>query len=120
MAQFVKYATETPKALVYTDLARWNSCNSAYFYFKSIRREGGAVLLEGVLEDNKDYPFLDAETILKHLQDQDPSLPLMVDDCYGEEDPVDRAEVDEVLEYDAQDPKEIFFNTDTGYEEDDW
>ena len=31
---------------------------------------------------------------------------------------MDRDEVDDVLEYDQQDPKEIFFYTDTGYDDD--
>ena len=61
LKSFVKYANETPNALVYTDLAPWES---------------------------------------------------------GESLPVNRDEVDDVLEYDQQDPKEIFFYTDTGYDDD--
>lgn len=62
-------------------------------------------------------PLPRRESILKFLQQQDPSLQLCVD-CGGESLPVDRDEVDDVLEYDQQDPKEIFFYTDTGYDDD--
>ena len=91
LKSFVKYANETPNALVYTDLAPWESGNSAYCYVKSLMLKDGA--------------------------QQDPSLQLLVDSG-GESLPVDRDEVDEVLEYDQQDPKEIFFYTDTGYDDD--
>lgn len=117
---FVKYAKETPRALVYTDLAPWNSDYSAYCYIKSIMLDGGAVLLDCIIEERRDkYCFFDAETVLRYLQNQDPSLQLLVVDCNGETYHVDRAEVDEVLEYDSQDPKEVFFYTDTGFAEDD-
>ena len=118
LKSFVKYANETPNALVYTDLAPWESGNSAYCYVKSLMLKDGAVLLDCINEDFIDKDCcLNAETILKFLQQQDPSLQLCVD-CGGESLPVDRDEVDEVLEYDQQDPKEIFFYTDTGYDDD--
>lgn len=118
LKSFVKYANETPNALVYTDLAPWESGNSAYCYVKSLMLKDGAVLLDCINEDFIDKDCcLNAETILKLLQQQDPSLQLLVD-CGGEPLPVDRDEVDEVLEYDQQDPKEIFFYTDTGYDDD--
>lgn len=62
-------------------------------------------------------PLPRRESILKFLQQQDPALQLCVD-CGGESLPVGRDEVDDVLEYDQQDPKEIFFYTDTGYDDD--
>ena len=118
LKSFVKYANETPNALVYTDLAPWESGNSAYCYVKSLMLKDGAVLLDCINEDFIDKNCcLNAETILKFLQQQDPSLQLCVD-CGGKSLPVDRDEVDEVLEYDQQDPKEIFFYTDTGYDDD--
>ena len=118
LKSFVKYANETPNALVYTDLAPWESGNSAYCYVKSLMLKDGAVLLDCINEDFIDKNCcLNAETILKFLQQQDPSLHLCVD-CGGKSLPVDRDEVDEVLEYDQQDPKEIFFYTDTGYDDD--
>lgn len=118
LKSFVKYANETPNALVYTDLAPWESGNSAYCYVKSIMLKDGAVLLDCINEDFIDKDCcLNAETILKLLQQQAPSLQLLVD-CGGESLPVDRDEVDDVLEYDQQDPKEIFFYTDTGYDDD--
>ena len=118
LKSFVKYANETPNALVYTDLAPWESGNSAYCYVKSLMLKDGAVLLDCINEDFIDKDCcLNAETILKLLQQQDPSLQLLVDSG-GESLPVDRDEVDEVLEYDQQDPKEIFFYTDTGYDDD--
>lgn len=118
LKSFVKYANETPNALVYTDLAPWESGNSAYCYVKSLMLKDGAVLLDCINEDFIDKNCcLNAETILKFLQQQDPSLQLLVDSS-GESLPVDRDEVDEVLEYDRQDPKEIFFYTDTGYDDD--
>ncbi len=118
LKSFVKYANETPHALVYTDLAPWESGNSSYCYVKSFMLKDGAVLLDCINEDHIDKnDCSDAETFLKFLQKQDPSLQLLVD-CDGELLPVDRDEVDEVLEYDCQDPKEIFFYTDTGYDDD--
>ena len=118
LKSFVKYANETPNALVYTDLAPWESGNSSYCYVKSLMLKDGAVLLDCINEDFIDKNCcLNAETILKFLQQQDPSLQLCVD-CGGKSLPVDRDEVDEVLEYDQQDPKEIFFYTDTGYDDD--
>lgn len=118
LKSFVKYANETPNALVYTDLAPWESGNSAYCYVKSLMLKDGAVLLDCINEDFDDKDCcLNAETILKLLQQQDPSLQLLVG-CDGESLPVDRDDVDEVLEYDQQDPKEIFFYTDTGYDDD--
>ena len=118
LKSFVKYANETPNALVYTDLAPWESGNSAYCYVKSLILKDGAVLLDCINEDFIDKDCcLNAETILKLLQQQAPSLQLLVD-CGGESLPVDRDEVNEVLEYDQQDPKEIFFYTDTGYDDD--
>ena len=118
LKSFVKYANETPNALVYTDLAPWESGNSAYCYVKSLMLKDGAVLLDCINEDFIDKDCcLNAETILKLLQQQDPSLQLLVG-CDGESLPVDRDDVDEVLEYDQQDPKEIFFYTDTGYDDD--
>ena len=118
LKSFVKYANQTPNALVYTDLAPWESGNSAYCYVKSLMLKGGAVLLDCINEDFIDKNCcLNAETILKFLQQQDHSLQLCVD-CGGESLPVDRDEVDDVLEYDQQDPKEIFFYTDTGYDDD--
>jgi hypothetical protein len=118
LKSFVKYANETPNALVYTDLAPWESGNSAYCYVKSLMLKDGAVLLDCINEDFIDKNCcLNAETILKFLQQQDPSLQLCVD-CGGKSLPVDRDEVDEVLEYDQQDPKEIFFYTDTRYDDD--
>lgn len=118
LKSFVKYANETPNALVYTDLAPWESGNSAYCYVKSLMLKDGAVLLDCINEDFDDKDCcLNAETILKLLQQQDPSLQLLVG-CDGESLPVDRDDVDEVLEYDRQDPKEIFFYTDTGYDDD--
>ena len=78
----------------------------------------GRVLLDCINEDFIDKDCcLNAETILKLLQQQDPSLQLLVDSG-GESLPVDCDVVDEVLEYDQQDPKEIFFYTDTGYDDD--
>ena len=118
LKSFVKYANETPNALVYTDLAPWESGNSSYCYVKSLMLKDGAVLLECINEDFIEKNCcLNAETILKLLQQQDPSLQLLVDSG-GEPLPVDRDEVDEVLEYDQQDPKEIYFYTDTGYDDD--
>ncbi len=118
LKSFVKYAIQTPNALVYTDLAPWESGNSSYCYVKSLMLKDGAVLLDCINEDFIDKDCcLNAETILKLLQQQGPSLQLLVD-CGGEPLPVDRDEVDEVLEYDQQDPKEIFFYTDTGYDDD--
>ena len=118
LKSFVKYANETPNALVYTDPAPWESGNSAYCYVKSLMLKDGAVLLDCINEDFDDKDCcLNAETILKLLQQQDPSLQLLVG-CDGESLPVDRDDVDEVLEYDRQDPKEIFFYTDTGYDDD--
>lgn len=118
LKSFVKYANETPNALVYTDLAPWESGNSSYCYVKSLMLKDGAVLLDCINEDFIDKDCcLNAETILKLLQQQDPSLQLLVDSG-GEPLPVDRDEVDEVLEYDQQDPKEIYFYTDTGYDDD--
>ena len=118
LKSFVKYANEPPNALVYTDLAPWESGNSAYCYVKSLMLKDGAVLLDCINEDFDDKDCcLNAETILKLLQQQDPSLQLLVG-CDGESLPVDRDDVDEVLEYDQQDPKEIFFYTDTGYDDD--
>ena len=118
LKSFVKYANETPNALVYTDLAPWESGNSAYCYVKSLMLKDGAVLLDCINEDFDDKDCcLNAETILKLLQQQDPSLQLLVG-CDGESLPVDSDDVDEVLEYDRQDPKEIFFYTDTRYDDD--
>lgn len=118
LKSFVKYANETPNALVYTDLAPWESGNSSYCYVKSLMLKDGAVLLDCINEDFIDKDCcLNAETILKLLQQQNPSLQLLVDSG-GESLPVDRDEVDDVLEYDQQDPKEIFFYTDTGYDDD--
>lgn len=118
LKSFVKYANDTPNALVYTDLAPWESGNSAYCYVKSFMLKDGAVLLDCVNEDISDKSCcLDAETILKFLREQDSSLQLLVN-CDGESLPVGRDDVDEVLEYDRQDPKEIFFYTDTGYDDD--
>lgn len=118
LKSFVKYANEAPNALVYTDHAPWESGNSAYCYVKSLMLKDGAVLLDCINEDFIDKDCcLNAETILKLLQQQDPSLQLLVDSG-GESLPVDRDEVDDVLEYDQQDPKEIFFYTDTGYDDD--
>ena len=78
----------------------------------------GAVLLDCVNEDISDKSYcLDAETILKFLREQDSSLKLLVN-CDGESLPVGRDDVDEVLEYDRQDPKEVYFYTDSGYDDD--
>ena len=49
LKSFVKYANETPDALVYTDLAPWESGNSAYCYVKSFMLKDGAVLFWIVL-----------------------------------------------------------------------
>ena len=38
LKSFVKYANETPNALVYTDLAPWESGNSAYSMKISLTR----------------------------------------------------------------------------------
>ena len=54
LKSFVKYANETPNALVYTDLAPWESGNSAYCYVKSFMLKDGAVLLDCVNEDISD------------------------------------------------------------------
>ena len=84
LKSFVKYANETPNALVYTDLAPWESGNSAYCYVKSFMLKDGAVLLDCVNEDISDKSCcLDAETILKFLREQDSSLKLLVN-CDGE------------------------------------
>lgn len=118
LKSFVKYANETPNALVYTDLAPWESGNSSYCNVKSLMLKDGAVMLDCINEDFIDKDCcLNAETILKFLQQQDPSLQLLVDSGV-ESLPVNRDEVDDVLEYDQQDPKEIFFYTDTGYDDD--
>lgn len=84
LKSFVKYANETPNALVYTDLAPWESGNISYCYVKSLMLKDGAVLLDCINEDFIDKDCcLNAETILKLLQQQDPSLQLLVD-CGGE------------------------------------
>lgn len=51
LKSFVKYANETPNALVYTDLAPWESENSSYCYVKSLMLKDGAVLLDCINED---------------------------------------------------------------------
>ena len=54
LKSFVKYANETPNALVYTDLAPWASGNSSYCYVKSLMLKDGAVLLDCINEDFMD------------------------------------------------------------------
>lgn len=51
LKSFVKYANQTPNALVYTDLTPCESENSSYCYVKSLMLKDGAVLLDCINED---------------------------------------------------------------------
>ena len=51
LKSFVKYANQTPNALVYTDLTSCESENSSYCYVKSLMLKDGAVLLDCINED---------------------------------------------------------------------